>query len=64
MNELNHQRIINELQPLINDTQAVLKKFEAAGMDEDMPEDYQKLLNILDRAIRQQRAHTLEMLAK
>lgn len=58
-----HQRVINELQQVIDDTQATLTRFEATGMDEEMTEDYDKLLTILDEAIKQQREHTLAMLA-
>ncbi|WP_167470118.1 hypothetical protein [Vreelandella andesensis] len=42
------QCVINELQMLIEET----------GMDEEMPEDYDRLLSILDGAIKQQRKHT------
>ncbi|MBR2514864.1 MAG: hypothetical protein IKE45_12820 [Halomonas sp.] len=58
------QHVIDELQALINDTQATLKRFEDTGMDEQMLEDYDKLLEVLDNAIKQQREHTLAMLAQ
>ena len=32
-------------------------------MDEQMPDDYEKLLIILDDAVKQQREHTLAMLS-
>lgn len=57
-----NQRVIDELQPIINETQATIDRFEATGMNENMPEDYDKLLSILDDAIKQQREHTREML--
>ncbi|EHK59900.1 hypothetical protein MOY_14087 [Halomonas sp. GFAJ-1] len=57
------QRVIDELQALIDDTQSTLTRFEDTGMDELMPEDYNKLLEMLDNAIKQQREHTLAMLA-
>lgn len=63
MNAQEHERIIKELQALIEDTQATLTRFEETGMDEQMPEDYDKLLEVLDNAIKQQREHTLAMLA-
>lgn len=57
-----HQTVIVELQALIDDTQATIERFEATGMDDEMREDYEKLLAILDDAVKQQRAHTLAML--
>lgn len=63
MKESDHQHIIDELQSLIDDTQATLSRFEQEGMDKEMPNDYNKLLNILDDAIKQQREHTQAMLA-
>lgn len=60
----NHQRIVNELQAVIDDTQLTLSRFEAAGMDEQMPVDYKTLLAILDDAVTRQREHTLMMLGQ
>ena len=62
MNETDHQRVINELQAVIDDTQHTLGRFDATGMDEQMPEDYAKLLDILDDAVKQQREHVMVML--
>lgn len=62
MTVVDHQRVIDELQAVIDDTQHTLERFEAAGMDRDMPGDYDKLLAILDRAVKDQRRHTLAML--
>ena len=62
MNDTDHQRVIDELQALINDTQDTLDRFEATGMDKQMPEDYETLLAILNDAVKQQREHTLAML--
>jgi len=45
-----HQRVIDELQTLIDETQHMLTRFEALGMDEELAEDYEKLLTILDNA--------------
>jgi len=64
MNETDHQRVINELQAVIDDTQHTLDRFEATGMNTQMPEDYETLLAILDDAVKQQRAHTLMLLEK
>ena len=62
MTKNEHQRVIDELQAVIDDTQHTLDRFEATGMETEMPEDYHKLLAILDDAVTQQRAHTLAML--
>ncbi len=32
-----HQRVINELQALIDDTQQTLRRFDTTGMGEQMP---------------------------
>lgn len=58
----NHPRVINELQAVIDDTQRTLNRFEATGMNEQMPADYEKLLAILDDAATCQREHTRAML--
>ena len=57
-----HQQVIDELQAVIDDTQHTLDRFEATGMDTEMPEDYDTLLAILDDAVQQQRDHTMSML--
>ncbi|WP_010628955.1 hypothetical protein [Halomonas sp. KM-1] len=62
MSEADYQRIIDALQDLIDETQSTLERFETSGMDEKMLEDYEKLLEILDQAVKQQREHTLAML--
>lgn len=58
----NHQRVIDELQALISETQATLTRFEKTGMDQTLSDDYEKLLVILNDAIKQQRMHTTRML--
>ncbi|MDP3535940.1 MAG: hypothetical protein Q8S08_11175 [Halomonas sp.] len=57
-----HQRVIDELQQVIDETQATLTRFEETGMDAEMPGDYDKLLEILDDAIKQQHEHTKALL--
>ncbi|MDP3534589.1 MAG: hypothetical protein Q8S08_04255 [Halomonas sp.] len=57
-----HQRVIDELQTLIEETQQTLTRFEATGMDEELAADYEKLLEILDNAIKQQREQTKALL--
>lgn len=64
MNEAEYQQVIAELQKVIDETHHTLDRFEATGMDKQMPEDYETLLVILDDAVKQQRAHTLAMLEK
>lgn len=59
-----HEHVINELQTVIDETQATLKRFEESGMEGNMPEDYEKLLAILDDAVKQQREHTRVMLGE
>jgi len=59
-----HQRVIDELQTLIDDTQQTLRRFETNGMDEQMPVDYEKLLDILDVANKQQLEHTQGLLSR
>lgn len=62
MGEADYQRIIDALQDLIDETKSTLERFETSGMDEKMSEDYEKLMDILDQAVKQQREHTLAML--
>jgi hypothetical protein len=55
------QYVIDKLQPIIDETQATIDRFESTGMNEQMPKDYDKLLAILDGAVKQQREHTMVM---
>jgi len=57
-----HQQVIDELQGVIDDTRHTIDRFEATGMEEPMPEDYGKLLDILDDAVKQQCEHVMVML--
>lgn len=57
-----HQQVVEELQDVIDDTQHTIDRFEATGMDEQMPEDYGWLLEFLDDAVKQQREHVMVML--
>ena len=47
---------------MIDELQGVIDRFKATRLDEQMPEDYEKLLDILDDAVKQQREHVLGML--
>ena len=62
MTEAEHRQVIDELQTVIDDTQQTIGRFEATGMQEEMAEDYEKLLAIVDDAVTQQREHTMAML--
>ncbi|MFY0989104.1 hypothetical protein [Halomonas sp. C05BenzN] len=62
MTEEEHRRVIDALQDVIVETQETIERLEAAGMQEALAEDYHQLFEVLDRANRQQRQHTLEML--
>ncbi|XGA79746.1 hypothetical protein OR573_14900 [Halomonas sp. CH40] len=62
MTDDERQHVINELQKVIDDTQATLSRFEATSMEDEMREDYGTLLGILDDAVKQQREHTKVML--
>tara|TARA_R110000850_G_scaffold221510_1_gene347273 strand:+ start:11707 stop:11898 length:192 start_codon:yes stop_codon:yes gene_type:complete len=63
LNNSQHQLTIDKLQLLIDGTQATLACFEQKGMDIEMADDYIKLLDILDDAVKQQREHTKAMLS-
>lgn len=41
MTPVKHQQIINGLRAVTTDTQRTLTRFEATGMDEEMPADYE-----------------------
>lgn len=58
-----HQQVIDELERVIVDTRETLERFEATGMDTEIPKDYETLHEILDKAVKEQCAHTLAMLA-
>ncbi|MGO3055760.1 MAG: hypothetical protein ACTID3_02385 [Halomonas sp.] len=59
-----HERVALELEKVIRDTQATIDRAEAHGLDKLMPDDYDQLQNILDKAIKQQREHTWLLLRK
>lgn len=57
-----YEQVIGELESLIAETRATLARFEEAGMDEQIPADYQRLHDIYTKAVNDQRAYTLAML--
>lgn len=59
---IEHERVVLELEALIHETQTTIEQAEAHGLDTTMPADYAHLLDILDKAIKQQHDHTLAML--
>lgn len=52
-----HQQVLDELERLIADTRRTIEQFEAYGMQDDLPADYQRLLRILAEAQHQQHQH-------
>ena len=44
-----HEQVALELETLIRDTQAAIDQVETYGLNNTMPEDYQALLDILDK---------------
>ena len=62
MQEGDYQRVIHELEKLIQDTKQLIERFDSTGMDEDMQDDYSKLLTIYDKAIKDQAYYTRAML--
>ncbi|WP_181423412.1 hypothetical protein [Halomonas heilongjiangensis] len=63
MTDDDYHRVIDALQNVIEETRTLMGRFEATGMDTEMPGDYETLHEILDKAVKEQHAHTLAMLA-
>jgi flagellar biosynthesis chaperone FliJ len=57
-----HEHVAQKLETLIRDTQATIDRLETFGLNQTSLDDYQALLDILDFAVKQQRAHTMAML--
>lgn len=62
MQASDYQRVIDELEKLVQDTKQLVERFDSTGMDEEMQEDYNKLLAIYDQAIKDQACYTRAML--
>ncbi|MGR4067922.1 hypothetical protein [Billgrantia sp. C5P2] len=62
MNEAEYQQVIDELDRVIRDARDTMDRFEAAGMDEKMADDYAKLHEIYTKAVSEQRSYTWKML--
>lgn len=63
MNQADYQRIIAELDEVINDTKKLMTRFEATGFDETMSDDYLVLHELYTRMVEEQRRYTREVLA-
>ncbi|WP_447555225.1 hypothetical protein [Vreelandella sp. EE22] len=62
MHPNDHEQVVQALEALILDARASIERADDHGLDQTMPGDYEKLLAILDSAIKQQRSHTMAML--
>ncbi len=57
MSDNDYRQVLNELESLLRETAATLQHFEETGMDEQLHEDYQKLLSIQAEALREQQIY-------
>ena len=62
MTPMDHETVVLALDTLIRDTQALIDKAARHGLDKTQSEDYDRLHDILDSAVKQQREHTVAML--
>jgi|GEM_PF-5981156 len=53
MSDSDYRYILNELESLLEETAETLARFHETGMDEILREDYQKLLEIQAKALRE-----------
>jgi len=58
------QRLVEEHECLIQETRALMARFEATGMDEAMADDYRQLHEIYTKAVNEQRRYTRRMLER
>ncbi|MDI5935171.1 hypothetical protein [Halomonas kalidii] len=63
MTDDDYWHVIYVLHGVIEESRTLLERFEATGMDSEMPDDYDRLHAIHAEAVKGQRAHTLAMLA-
>ncbi|MEA3640931.1 MAG: hypothetical protein VBE63_13430 [Lamprobacter sp.] len=54
MSESDYRHILNELESLLQETAETIEGFLDTGMDQALPDDYQKLLDIQAVALREQ----------
>lgn len=62
MNHTEYQRVVEELNTLITDTQQLIARFEDTGMDNEMPDDYTRLELMVSEALKQQRHYMQKVL--
>ncbi|MBK5941910.1 hypothetical protein CCR96_22235 [Halochromatium roseum] len=57
MSDSDYRHVLNELESLLRDTAETLERFVETGMDQELPEDYQKLLAIQAEALHEQQVY-------
>lgn len=57
MSDNDYRQVLSELETLLQETAATLQRFVETGMDQELPEDYQKLLSIQAEALREQQVY-------
>lgn len=62
MTQDEYRLIVDEFDKVIVDTRELMERFEASGMDELIPDEYQRLHDIYRKAVQDQRAYALSML--
>lgn len=57
MSDNEHRQVLRELESLLRETSEMLQRFVETGMDEQLNENYQKLLSIQAEALREQQIY-------
>lgn len=57
MSDSDYRHVLNELESLLQETAETLERFVETGMDQELPEDYQKLLAIQAEALHEQQVY-------
>lgn len=57
MSDDEYRQVLSELESLLRETAETLQRFIETGMDEQLDEDYQKLLTIQAEALREQQVY-------
>lgn len=57
MSDDDYRQVLSELETLLQDTAETLQRFVETGMDQELPEDYQKLLRIQAEALHEQQVY-------
>ncbi|GAB2798361.1 hypothetical protein GCM10027040_26290 [Halomonas shantousis] len=58
MNESECQQVIDKLEDAIVDARQLMERFEATGMEEEMPGDYARLHALYTQAVNEQQHYT------